>query len=77
MRGIPSLITDIRKNVFTEVAKMAYEGGDYSKVEDLPYIIVPGDSPCTVSPFSLREPLPASAFALPWDFPCALSSPVP
>ena len=45
MRGIPSLITDIRKNVFTEVAKMAYEGGDYSKVEDLPYIIVPGDSP--------------------------------
>ena len=24
MRGIPSLITDIRKNVFTEVAKMAY-----------------------------------------------------
>ena len=24
MRGIPSLITDIRKNVFTQVAKMAY-----------------------------------------------------
>ena len=45
MRGIPSLITDIRKKVFTEVARMAYEGGDYSKVEDLPYIIVPGDSP--------------------------------
>lgn len=45
MRGIPSLITDIRKKVFTEVAKMAYEGSDYSKAEDLPYIIVPGDSP--------------------------------
>ncbi|MBQ1207256.1 MAG: 4Fe-4S dicluster domain-containing protein [Lachnospiraceae bacterium] len=45
MRGIPSLITDIRKKVFTEVARMAYEGGDYSKVEDLPYVIVPGDSP--------------------------------
>ena len=43
MRGIPSLITDIRKNVFTEVARMAYEGGDYTKAEDLPYIIVPGD----------------------------------
>ena len=27
MRGIPSLITDIRKNVFTEVARMAYAGG--------------------------------------------------
>lgn len=45
MRGIPSLITDIRKKVFTEVAKMAYEGNDYTKAEDLPYIIVPGDSP--------------------------------
>ncbi len=45
MRGIPSLITNIRKKVFTEVARMAYEGGDYSKAEDLPYIIVPGDQP--------------------------------
>lgn len=45
MRGVPSLITDIRKKVFTEVAKMAYEGGDYRKAEDLPYLIVPGDSP--------------------------------
>ena len=30
MRGTPSLITDIRKNVFTEVARMAYAGGDYT-----------------------------------------------
>ena len=45
MRGIPSLITDIRKKVFTEVARMAYAGGDYSTAEDLPYIIVPGDRP--------------------------------
>ena len=45
MRGIPSLITDIRKNVFTEVARMAYAGGDYSHAEDLPYVIVPGDQP--------------------------------
>ena len=45
MRGIPSLITDIRKKVFTEVARMAYNGDDYTKAEDLPYIIVPGDQP--------------------------------
>ena len=45
MRGIPSLITDVRKKVFTEVARMAYAGGDYSNAEDLPYIIVPGDRP--------------------------------
>ncbi len=45
MRGIPSLITDIRKKVFTEVARLAYSGGDYHQAEDLPYIIVPGDQP--------------------------------
>lgn len=45
MRGIPSLITDIRKNVFTEVARMAYSGRGYAGVDELPYIIVPGDQP--------------------------------
>lgn len=34
MRGIPSLITDIRKKVYTEVARMAYSGKDYTKAED-------------------------------------------
>ena len=48
MRGIPSLITDIRKKVFTEVARMAYAGGDYSQANDLPYKIVPGDQPLQV-----------------------------
>ena len=45
MRGIPSLITDIRKKVFTEVARMAYSGKGYESVDDLPYSIVPGDQP--------------------------------
>ncbi len=45
MRGVPSLITDIRKKVFTEVARMAYNGGDYSHAEELPFRIVPGDRP--------------------------------
>ena len=45
MRGIPSLITDIRKGVFTEVAKMAYAGGDYSHADDIPFTISPGDMP--------------------------------
>ena len=44
MRGIPSLITDIRKQVFTEVARMAYSG-DYTQMEDIPFRIVPGQSP--------------------------------
>ena len=45
MRGIPSLITDIRKKVFTEVARMAYSGRGYDGVDELPYRIVPGDQP--------------------------------
>jgi len=45
MRGIPSLITDIRKKVFTEVARMAYAGEGYERADELPYIIVPGDQP--------------------------------
>ena len=44
MRGIPSLITEIRKRVFTEVARMAYSG-DYTDMEDIPFKIVPGQSP--------------------------------
>ena len=45
MRGVPSLITDIRKKVFTEVARMAYSGNGYEGADELPYIIVPGDQP--------------------------------
>ena len=45
MRGIPSLITDIRKNVFTEVARMAYAGNGIDAANELPYKIVPGDRP--------------------------------
>lgn len=43
MRGIYSSLTDIRRKVFVEVAKMAYEGNDYSRIETLPYKIIPGE----------------------------------
>lgn len=43
MRGIYSSVTDIRRKVFTAVAKLAYEGGDYSRMEELPYRIIPGE----------------------------------
>ena len=31
MRGIYSSVTDIRRKVFTEVARLAYEEGDYAE----------------------------------------------
>ena len=33
MRGIPSSVTDIRKKVFTEVARLAYDGA-YDRMEN-------------------------------------------
>ncbi len=43
MRGIHSVVDDIRRDVFTEVARLAYEGGDYSRIDLIPYKIVPGE----------------------------------
>ena len=43
MRGYESFVTEVRKKVFTEVARLAYEGGDYSRIEEIPYRIVPGE----------------------------------
>ena len=43
MRGVHSAVDDIRRNVFTEVARLAYEDGDLSRVDMIPYKIVPGE----------------------------------
>lgn len=44
MRGVYNPVTDLRRKVFTEVARLAYEGGDYEKqIEKLPYKILPGE----------------------------------
>lgn len=43
MKGIPTPITVYRRKVFAEVAKFAFEKYDYSYLENLPYIIVPGE----------------------------------
>ena len=45
MRGIPSLITDIRKKGCGEGARRAYAGNGYEAANELPYKIVPGDRP--------------------------------
>ena len=41
MRGIYTNIVEIRQKVFTEVARLAYEGGDYSRIINLPYRLSP------------------------------------
>ncbi|MEF9967437.1 MAG: 4Fe-4S dicluster domain-containing protein [Longicatena sp.] len=45
MRGIYNSVTDIRRKVFTEIARLAYDGGDYAaKIEELPFKILPGET---------------------------------
>lgn len=44
MRGIDTGKALIRHDVFTEIARMGYEGGDYAKrLEELPFKIIPGE----------------------------------
>ena len=43
MRNFKCYIADLRKRVFAEVARLAYEGGDSRRMEKLPYEIVPGE----------------------------------
>ena len=47
MRGIYTPVTDIRRQVFTEVARMAYEVNELSDYEklmrELPFKIIPGE----------------------------------
>ena len=43
MRGVHSAVDDIRRNVFTEVARLAYEGGDLSRVDLIPYRMIRGE----------------------------------
>ncbi len=43
MRGLYTPVTKIRRQVFAEIARLAYEGGDVRRIEDIPYKIIPGE----------------------------------
>ena len=43
MRGLYSSKTEIRHKIFTEIARMAYEGNDPKMIEELPFKIIPGE----------------------------------
>ena len=44
MKGLETGKTRIRHQVFTEIARLAYEGGDIAdKLERLPYELIPGE----------------------------------
>ena len=43
MRGVHSAVDDIRRTVFKEVAKLAYEGGDPRLADQIPLKMIQGD----------------------------------
>ncbi|WP_101772405.1 4Fe-4S dicluster domain-containing protein [Peptostreptococcus faecalis] len=44
LKGIFTAIAKVRRDVFTEVARFAYDGDDnYNKLEEIPYNIIPGE----------------------------------
>ena len=43
MRGLYSSKTKIRHQIFTEIARLAYEGDIEKEMDDLPYKILPGE----------------------------------
>jgi Fe-S-cluster-containing hydrogenase component 2 len=45
LRGLDTAIRRIRKQVFTEIADIAFSGADLREIEKIPYIISPGDVP--------------------------------
>lgn len=49
MRGVHSAVDEIRRNVFTEVARLAYEGGDLKRVDMIPTPSFPERWPATAT----------------------------
>ncbi len=45
MRGVYSAVEDLRRKVFTEVARLAYSGESLERLDELPYEIIPGPLP--------------------------------
>lgn len=43
MRGIDTPVTQIRRKVFAEVARFAYDKKDFTEIDRLPYQIIPGE----------------------------------
>ena len=70
MRGLYSSKTKIRQQIFTEVARFAYEGGDYSKFESLPYKIIPGEISTYRESVFLERAIVGERLRLPWDLTC-------
>lgn len=71
MRNLYCNVEALRKQVFAAVAKLAYEGGDYcSRMEKLPYEIIPGEVGTYRESIFLERASLVSASGWPWVCRC-------
>lgn len=74
MRGIYTPVTDIRRKVFTEVARMAYEVNELSDYEklmrELPFKIIPGEEKSLRSSIFLERAIISERVRLAMACPC-------
>lgn len=71
MRGMHTQIIEIRRKVFTEVAKLAYEGGDYrTKIDQIPYKIFPGEMALYRDSIFLERAIVGERLRLSIGLPC-------
>ena len=72
MRGIYTPVTDIRRKVFTEVARMAYnanELSDYAQLmRELPFKIIPGEEKSLRSSIFLERAIVSERIRLAMGF---------
>ena len=68
MRGVHSAVDDIRRSVFTEVARLAYESDDYKQVDMIPTRSFPERLPTIAMTCSWSGPLfpPGSSWLWAW-----------
>ena len=66
MRGTHTVVDELRRRVFTEIAKMAYEGGDY------PIRLFPVRPPITGRILFWSGLWSANVCVWPWACPCVI-----
>ena len=74
MRGLYSSKTEIRHKIFTEIARMAYEGQSPEILEELPYKIVPGEIATYRDSIFLERAIVGERLRLAMGLPCRNAS---
>ena len=71
MRGLYSSKAKIRHQIFTEIARLAYEGDIEKEMDELPYKILPGEVATYRDSIFLERAIVGERLRVAMDCPCA------